>query len=165
MSVEIRSATADDQEAIVSLVRSERLNPTALNWANFVVAVSNRELVGAAQIRQHKDGSRELGSLVVHRLWRGQGVASRLIETLLASEQGRVLTITGQTRAAYFARWGFRPIEKSRAPAAIRFHYNVGSIGGGLFSLFQGRSPNRLVILDRMPVRDLGSTIPQGREC
>ena len=117
MSLAIRAATADDQNAIVGLVHSERLNPHGLEWPNFVVAVDGQALVGAAQIRKHKDGSRELGSLVVDRSYRRQGLASRLIDRLLAGEVGRVLVITGQLRAAYFARWGFRPITSGRAPS------------------------------------------------
>jgi hypothetical protein len=34
----LRCATAADQAAIVRLVRSERLNPNALHWLNFIVA-------------------------------------------------------------------------------------------------------------------------------
>ena len=155
MSVAIRSATADDQGAIVALVRSERLNPTGIDWPHFVVAIDGNKLIGAAQIRKHKDGSRELGSLVVDRRWRGQGVAACLIETLLASEPGRVLVITGQVRTAYFARWGFRPLETSRAPAAIQFNYYMGRMAG-ILSLLRRRPLNHLIILDRMPLLDAG---------
>lgn len=149
MSLTIRAATAEDQEAIVALVRSERLKPTGLNWPNFVVADDGGELVGAAQMRKHKDGSRELGSLVVRPGRRRQGIASRLIEALLTAESGRVLVITGQVRTSYFARWGFRPVDIGHAPAVIRFNYYAGAIGGRLFSLLQRRPPNPLVILDR----------------
>jgi amino-acid N-acetyltransferase len=109
-------------------------------------------LVGAVQIRKHKDGSRELGSLVVDRSYRRQGLASRLIDKLLAAEGGRVLVITGKMRAAYFARWGFRPTTSWRAPTSIRTNYYLGYMIGGLFALLRRRPVNHLVILDRMPM-------------
>lgn len=153
MSVAIRPASVNDQEAIVALVRTERLNPTGLHWPNFVVATHGHELVGAAQIRKHRDGSRELGSLVVKPQWRGQGVASGMIDALLASEPGDVLAITGLVRTAYFSRWGFRPIAKRRVPVPIRTNYYAGLIFGGLVSLLQRRTFNRLVILARTPAQ------------
>jgi amino-acid N-acetyltransferase len=59
----LRCATAADQAAIVRLVHSERLNPSALRWLNFIVAERDGEVIGAVQMRHHADGSRELGSL------------------------------------------------------------------------------------------------------
>ena len=82
MMITIRPATNQDQLAIRALVRTERLNPTDLNWPNFVVAAGERGLVGAVQLRIHTAGSRELGSLVVRKEARGQGIASRLIDAL-----------------------------------------------------------------------------------
>jgi amino-acid N-acetyltransferase len=108
MPIEIRPATADDQESIVALVRSERLNPTGLHWQKFVVAEDAGRIVGAAQIRKYKDGSRELASLVVEPSWREQGLATRMIETLLASEPGRLFVITSERRSAYLRAGGFR---------------------------------------------------------
>lgn len=151
MPITVRPATADDQDRIVALVRRDRLKPTGLSWPNFVVAVDDTELVGAAQIRKHRDGSRELGSLIVVSRWRGTGVASRMVRSLLASEQGPVFTITGKVRAATFARWGFQPVDTSQAPAKIRFNYYVGAIGGGFVSLLCRCGGNRLIVLKRRP--------------
>jgi amino-acid N-acetyltransferase len=156
MSVTIRPATADDQQAIVALVRSERLKPTGIHWPNFIVAQAAGELVGAVQMRKHKDGSRELGSLVVSPARRCQGVASRLIEALLAAESDRVFVITGRVRTSYFARWGFQPLDVRRAPAVIKFNYFAGLIAGRLFAWLHRRPPNPLVVLDRGTVTSAG---------
>jgi amino-acid N-acetyltransferase len=153
MPIEIRVATANDQESIVALVKSERVNPTGLHWQNFVVAEDGGKIVGAAQIRKHKDGSRELASLVVTRSWRRQGLAARLIETLLASEQGQLFVITSDRRSAYFARWRFQAADRSRAPWPVRLNYYMGQFGGGMVSLLLRREPLRLVILDRAPAQ------------
>lgn len=152
MPIAVRPATADDQDEIVALVRSDRLKPTGLHWSNFVVAVDGTELVGAAQIRKHKDGSLELGSLVVARNRRGRGVAVRVINMLLASEPRGIFAITGQARTAAVARWGFQPVKPRQAPFAIRLNYYVGCFGGGMISLLLRRPVNRLVILQRPPL-------------
>jgi len=104
MPIAVRPAIADDQDRIVALVRSDRLKPTGISWPNFVVAVDGTDLIGAAQIRKHRDGSLELGSLVVDRRRRGRGVAVRVINMLLASEPRGVFAITGQARVAAVAR-------------------------------------------------------------
>ena len=153
MPIAVRPATADDQHDIVALVRSDRLKPTGLDWSNFVVALDSTGLVGAAQIRKHRDGSLELRSLVVARRWRGMGVAVRIIEKLLASRQESSFAITGRHRAAASARWGFQPIVAKQAPAVIRFNYYLGYLGGGMISWLSGRPVNRLVILRRPPLR------------
>jgi amino-acid N-acetyltransferase len=148
MVIAIRPATEADSAGIRALVRSERVNPTGLDWRNFVVAADERGLVGAAQMRRHSDGSRELGSLVVGRQARGRGIAARLIDALLADERGRVLMITGEDFAAHYRRWGFRRIEPGAAPAAIRWNHRIGRMGG-VVSLIKRRPIRRLVILDR----------------
>lgn len=153
MQIEIRAATADDREGIIALVRSERVNPTGLHWQNFVVAESDGRIVGAAQIRKHKDRSRELASLVVAQSWRRQGLAARLIETLLASEHGQLFVITSERRSAYFARWRFQPADRSRAPWPVRLNYYMGQFGGGMVSLLLRRELLRLVILNRAPAQ------------
>jgi amino-acid N-acetyltransferase len=171
MSIEIRPAAGADQDAIVALVHSERLKPFGIRWPNFVVAAHSGRLVGAAQMRRHSDGSRELGSLVVAPRWRGRGVARQMIEALVAGERRPVFTITRQVRAAAFARWDFRRIPAVQAPAAILRNYCAGQIGGGFVSLLHGRAPSRLVILARPcghpddqayapgPLRDLASRV------
>lgn len=147
-AITIRPATGRDQVAITTLVRSERLNPHQLEWPNFVVAVDQRGLVGAVQLRKHRDGSRELGSLVVRKEARRQRIASRLIDALIAGASERILMITARAYAARYRRWGFRPIDPSAAPAAIRRNYLIGSLMS-LTALFTRLRFRRLVILAR----------------
>ena len=98
-AIVFRRASEQDQQAIRALVHSERLNPTGINWPNFLVAAVGGRVVGAAQVRNHTDGSRELGSLVVAREKRGQGIASRMIDALLADEREPIWMITSETYA------------------------------------------------------------------
>ena len=146
--VTVRPAVEADQAAIRTLVRSERLNPYGLDWQNFLVAVIGPVLVGAVQLRRHRDSSRELGSLVVRSEARRRGIASRLINQLLADTDERVLLITVEALATRYKRWGFRPIEPAAAPAAIRRNYRIGTIAS-VTALLKLRRIRRLVILNR----------------
>lgn len=150
MTYLIRRANADDQPSIRALVRSERLNPCGLRFPNFMLATTEAGAIGAAQIRRHRDGSRELGSVVVLPAWRGRRVAIRLIDALLADEIGSVFAITGIPRVGPSARWGFQPIDPATAPAPIRFNYRMGRMAG-VISVIKGRPVNRLVLLERPP--------------
>jgi amino-acid N-acetyltransferase len=153
--ITIRSAMEQDHVVITRLVHSERLNPNDLDWRRFVVATDRTEIVGAVQLRNHSDGSRELGSLVVRKEARRQGIASRLIDARLAAVTARVFMITGAAFARYYARWGFRRIELTAAPLPIRRNYVFGQLMG-IVSFLSGRRPNRLAILDRSAPAQMG---------
>ncbi len=146
--VRVRRAVALDQLAITQLVQSERLNPHGLGWVNFFVAVMGNMVVGAVQMRQHADGSRELGSLVVGRAHRGRGIAGRLIAALLARHLGTVHVITRHANAGHYRRWGFAVIDTCDAPRSVRRNRLLGQMVSVL-KIVRGRSPRRLVILRR----------------
>jgi amino-acid N-acetyltransferase len=99
-------------------------------------------------MRQHADGSRELGSLVVSRAHRGQGIAARLIAALLARHAGTVHLITHHANTGHYDRWGFAVIDTCDAPRALRRNRLLGQMAS-LLALLQGRRPRRLVILRR----------------
>ncbi len=149
MAITIRPAVIEDQQAIVALVRSERLNPNGLFWANFVVARDGNVLVGAAQIRRFADGAAELGSLVVAPAWRGNRLSARLIQALLTTEHGAVYLVTGRQNAHHYAHWGFAPVTLTEAPASTRRNCVLGQVIGGAHALVTGRRINRLVVLRR----------------
>ena len=152
MNVLIRPAIADDQEAILALTGGERVKPVGLRWPNFVVAEQDRRLIGAVQLRPHRDGSHELGTLVVERSSRNIGIASRLIDALLANRTGRIFMITGSQHADHYGRWGFASIEPRSAPACIAWNYRLGQYGGCLMAFFQRRAVKQLAILERRHV-------------
>lgn len=149
--VRIRRAAAADQAAIRELVRAERLNPNGIDWPRFVVACDGGRIVGAVQMRRHRDGSHELASLVVAPGWRGQGLAAQLIDALLAGYGGPVHMITARRHAAHFARWGFEPLMPLRAPGPVRFNWCMGQ-SVALWSLLRRRSARRLAVLRRPAV-------------
>lgn len=146
----VRKAGVPDETAIKALVLSERMNPNNLDYGNFMVAVQGERVVGAAQIRCHADGTRELGSLMIAPEHRGGTIAFALVDALLQSETRTVFAITGQALARNAAHWGFTTIDPRSAPASIRFNYRIGRLGG-LISILKGKAPKRLVVLRRAP--------------
>ena len=146
-AVTVRRARLEEQQTLVRLVRAERLNPMALHWQNFVVAVQGEKIIGLVQLRRHPDAV-ELGSLAVLPEFRGQGVAAQLIDALLAHPRGRVHMITGAEHASHYARWGFERIETHLAPRSIRRNLFFGRLGR-LLSFAKGLTPRRLVVLER----------------
>ena len=146
MRITIRAASERDQDAIIALVRSERMNPFDLDWRRFLVATDARGVAGAVQMRNHFDGSRELGSLVVRPDVRAHGIAARLIGRLMASARGRIYMITGARFASHYARWGFTPVEPARAPLGILRNYVFGRLVGVVARAI-GRSSKSLAVL------------------
>jgi len=106
----LRPARAGDQAPIRRLVYQARLNPRRLDWCRFVVAVDAHDrIVGCGQIKPHRDGSRELASIVVHPGWREGGVASALLAHLLRT--GPPLWLVCRARLApFYQRFGFREV-------------------------------------------------------
>jgi N-acetylglutamate synthase-like GNAT family acetyltransferase len=145
----IRRARRADQLAIRAFIERERLDPNNLHWRNFVVAVADGRVVGTAQLREVPGGLCELGSLAVAPELRGRGIASRLIEQLLAEAEGPIEMITSAKFAARYERFGFRRIGRTQAPEPVRRRYLIGQFLGGLRSLLNGYRPRRLAILQR----------------
>lgn len=87
-NITIRPATEDDQHAITRLVHDTRLNPNGLDWRRFMVADEGGRIVGCAQLKIHRHGTRELRLLAVEPGRRGAGIGSRLLEGLLDQETG-----------------------------------------------------------------------------
>jgi amino-acid N-acetyltransferase len=148
----LRRATPEDEPQIRTLVRAEKLNPTGLHYPAFHVVSFEGMIVGAAQIRRHRDGSREFGSLVVAPDFRGRGIGRALIHALLSQERERLHVITTPGGAKSYERLGFRRVPGRAAPAAVWRNLRIGQLVGVL-SRLRGRRPLRLCVLER-PARE-----------
>ena len=117
----LRPASTTDADAIHWLVRTGRINPTDLDWQRFAVAMSPAgEVIGCVQVKPHRDGSRELASLVVHPDWRGRGVARALIEHLLAVHPGNLYQMCRSVLGPFYEKFGFRIVQPAEMPKYFR---------------------------------------------
>lgn len=119
MVVHLRPATEADQDVIRAMVFAERLDPTSLNWRNFIVAADGREIIGIAQIKPHSD-CREFGSLIVKPAYRRRGIGRQLVEALLSKEAGEVYLLCAVRRVPYYRQFGFEVIDNAQAPLTLR---------------------------------------------
>lgn len=121
MSVHIRPATQADAWPIRQLVWRSRLNPTDLDWQRFIVATDgNRQLIGCGQVKPHEDGTRELASIAVAQGWRGQGIASAIIDRLLNEHPGTLYLMCRSRLGPFYHRFDFRSIEEAQMPPYFR---------------------------------------------
>jgi N-acetylglutamate synthase-like GNAT family acetyltransferase len=110
------------------MVRRARLNPRSLDWSRFVVAERDGVVVGCGQLRVHADGARELASLVVDRSNQGRGVASDIIDALLADDREDIFTLIDQRFVRHFRRWGFHAVDPGELPRTVFRTYRIGRI-------------------------------------
>ena len=107
----IRPAVAEDQKLIRAVIRQARLNPLGLHWRSFVIAEDlMRDFLGCAQIKSHKDGSRELASLYVKPEHRGRGIGSLLIRYLQDQERSSLWLTCRSGLVPLYERFGFLEI-------------------------------------------------------
>jgi amino-acid N-acetyltransferase len=111
----IRPATADDQPIIRKMVMDARLDPTSLKWRNFLIAEVDGDIAGIGQVKPYP-GCEELGSLVVKREYRKQGIAAQII-TALEARAGRPLyLLCVSPMDAYYRRFDYQTITWFAAP-------------------------------------------------
>jgi GNAT superfamily N-acetyltransferase len=109
-SVRIRVATAADQAEITRIGRSSPITPFGLRWRRFLVAEDHENqgrIVGMGQVKRHGDGSRELASIAVIKGYRHKGVASAIINALLAREAGALYLVCRDSLETFYNRFGF----------------------------------------------------------
>lgn len=116
---QLRDATAADAPTIRKMVIDERLDPTSLDWRNFMLAEQDGQIVGIAQVKP-LPGCNEFGSLIVKPTYRGQGIGAQLLAALEA-RAGFPLYLTCYIKMEpYYERFGFRRIPILSAPASLR---------------------------------------------
>ncbi len=120
--ITLRRATAADQEAIVALVHAAQINPMDLKWPNFVVAVDDATgaIVAAGQVKGHRDGTRELASIVTGPAHRGRGLAHQIIEHLLRDNPGELYLTCMDTMGPFYEQFGFQIVEPPDLPPYFR---------------------------------------------
>ena len=129
----IQAASEEHAKAIQRLVRNSGINPTALDWRRFLVALDEGgKLIGCGQVKAHADGSSELASIAVKAEWRRQGIGSALIERLIASQDGPLYLMCQSSLGPLYERFGFLRIEREEMPKYFR---RVSRLAGVLDNL------------------------------
>lgn len=128
----IEPARPDDVPAIAGLLRAAELpsEDFAAHVADFLVARSGGAVVGAVGAERCGEAAL-LRSLVVAEAWRGRGLGETLVQRIDAAAEGwgvRRWWLLTTTAEAFFARRGFRKVERCAAPEAIRA---TGQFSGG----------------------------------
>jgi amino-acid N-acetyltransferase len=125
--VYIRAANQQDESVIKWMIHNAQLDPTSLKWQRFLIAEVNGKIAGIGQVRKHPD-CEELGSLVVLREYRGQGIAAQLIERLEA-RAGRPLYLDCRARMIpYYERFGYKTISYWKAPFTLKLKLFIPKI-------------------------------------
>jgi putative acetyltransferase len=133
-----RPAAESDQKTITRMIRDAGINPMSLDWRRFIIAEDNGVTVGIGQIKVHGDGSRELASLAVIPARQGQGIGGAIIRELLSKETG-VLYLTCRAQLeTYYARFGFRRVERDEMSPYFR---RLMRLAGVVMTLARGNGP------------------------
>jgi N-acetylglutamate synthase-like GNAT family acetyltransferase len=133
---ELRPARKEDAAAIRKLIHQVGINPTALDWQRFILAVDDHDqMAGCVQVKPHGDGTRELASLAVQPGWRGQGVARRLIEHLLAHHPAPLYLTCRSHLQPLYEKFGFQAVPQGELPPYFRRIARLAALfGKGLAS-------------------------------
>ena len=107
-SFSIRQARQKDEKVLRDLIRSARINILGIDFRRFIVAVDeNDRVIGCGQIKVHKDGSRELASIVVEPSWQGIGAARAIIVNLVELEDRTLWLMCRSDLVSFYEKFGF----------------------------------------------------------
>lgn len=114
----IRPATQHDAKAIHALIRQARINPMALDWRRFLVAVDEQDrIIGCGQVKPHADGTRELASLAVVPELQRQGIGRSIVEQLLAENPLPLYLTCRASLQTYYEKYGFHVMDPADMPS------------------------------------------------
>ena len=139
----LREATEGDFPAIRQLIHLVNINPMSLDWRRFVVAVdASNSLLGCGQLKPHGKDVIELASIAVEPAYQRRGIATAIIETLLARGPRPLYLTCRASLGAFYRRWGFESIERSEMPLYFRRLARLAAVIGPLI----GESDGMLVM-------------------
>jgi predicted N-acetyltransferase YhbS len=145
----LRAATAEDQAAIRRMIRDARLNPFGLHWQRFVVAQAGEVVAGIGQVKILGDGTPELASLAVLPAYRGTGVGSALVWTLVGSTAGPIYLRCASHNESYYRRFRFRTLAPQEMPGSLRRIHSLVNAATGAINRVSGGNERMLIMARR----------------
>lgn len=125
----IREATKEDKWKIRFMVWGACLNPTGLNWRRFVVCVDRfGRVIACGQVKVHRDGSKELSSIVVSPKCRGQGFARCIVEYLIRENFGYLYLICKEKLVGFYEQFGFKVVKQDELPPYFSRVHKLSSL-------------------------------------
>lgn len=121
--VQLRPATPGDWGAIEQVLMHENLPVAGAreHLGDFIVATSG-DIVGCIAVERYGEGGL-LRSLAVTSSHRNLQIGHRLVEACIAHARAtgvKTLVLLTETAEEYFARRGFRRVERSLLPSSVR---------------------------------------------
>jgi amino-acid N-acetyltransferase len=119
-AITVRPARRADVQQIEALLSAEDLDRSALILADFMVAEDAKgNVTGCARLKPSHDCV-ELSSVAVHPTYRGQGVGSMVVTTLLQRRDAQVIHLVCEPKEVpFFARFGFRVLRREDVPLSL----------------------------------------------
>ena len=139
----LRPAQESESSQIKGLINLVGINPMGLDWKRFVVAVNDKdEMIGCGQIKPHGTEILELASIAVYPEHQGQGVASAIIERLLANSPRPMYLMCESSRGSLYEKFGFLSVAYDEMP---RYFQRITKLAGLVTTL--ARRDERLLVM------------------
>ena len=129
----LRKAKASDEITIHRLIREAQLNPMGVTWERFIVIEApDGEIAAIGQVKPHRDGSRELASIVTAPAYRGQGLTRRVIEHLVSANPGVLYLMCQSDLVPLYEKFGFQIVSGADMPRYFRRFSRLAGVVGKL---------------------------------
>jgi N-acetylglutamate synthase-like GNAT family acetyltransferase len=113
----IRKATEAESGQIKELIHLVEINPSGLDWKRFIVAITdNGRVISCGQIKPHGKDILELASIATHPDFRNQGIAGKIIQTLLDEAPRPLYLMCIMYNGPMYKKFGFRELEYKEMP-------------------------------------------------
>jgi amino-acid N-acetyltransferase len=122
--IEIKKGNNGYRHSIVALLQSENLPVDDLtdDFDNFFIAVNGETVVGAIGLEQYDDCGL-LRSLIVHKDYRNEKIAGKLVARLEAEAATagiRSMYLLTETAPLYFTKKGYEKISREEVPQSLQ---------------------------------------------
>ena len=118
----LTAALETDFPAIKALIHETGINPMSLDWHRFCVAktTDGDQFIGCGQLKPHGDGTVELASIAVAAAWRKKGVASAIMQKLIAEGPRPLYLTCRSSMGPFYEKFNFHPVPTETLPKYFR---------------------------------------------